>query len=691
MTLGGRLKIRNFGPIKEGYDEDEGYMTFSPFTMICGPQGAGKSCVAKLYSTFTWIEKALVRGLFPSMLAERLATVMAMLRGCLAALILTVVASAGAMGQELQVVSFEETMEVMYSDMQVRDLNGEVCALVRVELPMEGAVFQGGIVSQSFIVNQYYVYMPQGEKLLRILCPGCQTLDIDMGSMLGSGLRSSRIYKLVLSGYPANAEEIAGSNPDMTFSEVWDLCLQAEQLTDNTEYFKALEILFKAAEYSGNDVENKLYKAILSQTFCLIAYCYDRLGDMQNCIEYYNKAINYDYNNLQARCNLVISYYEAEQYEAAMNNIKTYIRNILEGDDADTSSAEYIDGGNKIYYYKGEIHRMRGEYKYAEESYLKSLSYKEDYSSYFGLADVYLATKRYVEAIEYYEKGIEYEPNKYSTIAKYMSLSYAYICNNQKEKTLETLERCEKCIDFLMNAGSNISKSSQDEETAVQMVKYTVRLYDLRIQCELWICRLSEPSDEINKRYHYAIEVLSFGEDIIVPEDYLRLRYNYIKLNDNDAAKEIIRKGMEKFPDNVDIMYYYSHQLENEDPEKIPLLKKILEKEHSVEPECFDYAVVYNNLAWAYCCQKQYSEGLPYAEKSVSMDSGKDYSWETIGELYFYLGRYDDCIEAMTRCLAIEDCDYQKLALIFRGKAYMEIGETEKANRDLEEAKKYEQ
>lgn len=64
MTLGGRLKIRNFGPIKEGYDEDEGYMTFPPFTMICGPQGAGKSCVAKLYSIFTWIEKALVRGDF---------------------------------------------------------------------------------------------------------------------------------------------------------------------------------------------------------------------------------------------------------------------------------------------------------------------------------------------------------------------------------------------------------------------------------------------------------------------------------------------------------------------------------------------------------------------------------------------------------------------------------------------------
>lgn len=53
------IEIRNFGPIVDGYD---GAMPIYPVTIICGDQGAGKSTVAKLISTFVWMEKALVRG-----------------------------------------------------------------------------------------------------------------------------------------------------------------------------------------------------------------------------------------------------------------------------------------------------------------------------------------------------------------------------------------------------------------------------------------------------------------------------------------------------------------------------------------------------------------------------------------------------------------------------------------------------
>jgi predicted ATPase len=57
-----KIKIKNFGPIKEGYLEDDGFMDVKKVTVFIGNQGSGKSTVAKLISTFTWIEKALVRG-----------------------------------------------------------------------------------------------------------------------------------------------------------------------------------------------------------------------------------------------------------------------------------------------------------------------------------------------------------------------------------------------------------------------------------------------------------------------------------------------------------------------------------------------------------------------------------------------------------------------------------------------------
>jgi len=57
-----KIKIRNFGPIKEGYQEDDGWIDVRKVTVFTGNQGSGKSTVAKLISTLTWIEKVLVRG-----------------------------------------------------------------------------------------------------------------------------------------------------------------------------------------------------------------------------------------------------------------------------------------------------------------------------------------------------------------------------------------------------------------------------------------------------------------------------------------------------------------------------------------------------------------------------------------------------------------------------------------------------
>jgi predicted ATPase len=57
-----RIKIKNFGPIKEGYQENDGWMDVKKVTVFIGNQGSGKSTVAKLISTMSWIEKAYNRG-----------------------------------------------------------------------------------------------------------------------------------------------------------------------------------------------------------------------------------------------------------------------------------------------------------------------------------------------------------------------------------------------------------------------------------------------------------------------------------------------------------------------------------------------------------------------------------------------------------------------------------------------------
>lgn len=67
----GKIKIKNFGPIKDGLLENDGWIDINKVTFFIGNQGSGKSTVAKLISTFVWIEKALVRGDYDKKWFER--------------------------------------------------------------------------------------------------------------------------------------------------------------------------------------------------------------------------------------------------------------------------------------------------------------------------------------------------------------------------------------------------------------------------------------------------------------------------------------------------------------------------------------------------------------------------------------------------------------------------------------------
>lgn len=58
-----KIRVKNFGPIKEGFLEHGGWMDIKKITVFIGNQGSGKSTVAKLISTLSWIEKAMYKGI----------------------------------------------------------------------------------------------------------------------------------------------------------------------------------------------------------------------------------------------------------------------------------------------------------------------------------------------------------------------------------------------------------------------------------------------------------------------------------------------------------------------------------------------------------------------------------------------------------------------------------------------------
>lgn len=57
-----KIKIKNFGPIKDGYQENDGWIDVKKVTVFIGNQGSGKSTLAKAISILSWLEKSINRG-----------------------------------------------------------------------------------------------------------------------------------------------------------------------------------------------------------------------------------------------------------------------------------------------------------------------------------------------------------------------------------------------------------------------------------------------------------------------------------------------------------------------------------------------------------------------------------------------------------------------------------------------------
>lgn len=57
-----QIKIKNFGPLRKGLQTNSGFIDLKKVTVFIGNQGSGKSTIAKLISTLSWVEKALIKG-----------------------------------------------------------------------------------------------------------------------------------------------------------------------------------------------------------------------------------------------------------------------------------------------------------------------------------------------------------------------------------------------------------------------------------------------------------------------------------------------------------------------------------------------------------------------------------------------------------------------------------------------------
>ena len=404
---------------------------------------------------------------------------------------------------------------------------------------------------------------------------------------------------------------------------------------------------------------------------------YIYLNQKEKAIETCREALKENYLYPYPRLNLGILAYKLNKLDFALDELKKFVSLIPTYQKASVPALVvnpvYCKDG---YYYLGHVQLETGDLENAEKNLLMSFQYEKEAAPYsrltteiynknciqtrLDLGNIYRMQGKIALAIEYYEKAISIEPNNYYNMDSYYYLGLCYMANRDLEKAISSFQK-----------GKSLSI---DNEFALNIPLYCLYLGRLYYN--------QNKFRESLREYEAALYAHDKKTGFLDEMDYFAMANIYTRFDKIEQAKEILNKGLLVFNDNPDLLFFKSRI---DETNQIEILETILKKEITYEPFSFDYATVYNNLAWAYCQQSEYEKGLPLAQKSVKMNATHAYSWDTLGDICYNLGMYQECIDAMTKCIELEP--NSKRAYEFRGNAKIQIGKTKDGEKDLKMAK----
>ena len=105
-----------------------------------------------------------------------------------------------AMAQELSIKGFQEATNDLSARTHPRqDNNGIDCALVKVQIAVSGVTFTGNVMGDvTFKNNEYWVYMTEGSKRLKVVHPRYIPLDVTFADYEITALRGKSTYILTI-------------------------------------------------------------------------------------------------------------------------------------------------------------------------------------------------------------------------------------------------------------------------------------------------------------------------------------------------------------------------------------------------------------------------------------------------------------------------------------------------------------
>ena len=432
---------------------------------------------------------------------------------------------------------------------------------------------------------------------------------------------------------------------------------RALSLAEYGDYDESLEVSLKVLKMTSDP-------EILSAIYDNIGFIYYSKNDLNKAADAYKRATELNPSNIMSTYNYGVMLYELGEYEKSTTVFKNFVNN----NPQNSLTAD-------AYAYLGHAQMSIGEANNARDSFLSSLKIKPNSSADLGLADYYASVKQPSLAAKYYEEGIAFEPSRPSNVKRLYQLGVCYGQSENIEKAKDAFRRCESLVGKLW-ADKKVQEAPEIADLFAEHMFYGTR-------SSVFLARLADNPTEMVREY---TKVWGFHKSGIFDiRDYLNYSYMLVELGDAERAQTVVDEALALKPNNPDLLFLAS-QISNDSKKTIKLLSDILPQEYQYKPISFDYGTVYNNIAWAYHCSGESAKGLSFAEKAVKKNPEHAYSWETLGEIYYALERYSDCVDAMTKCLSCDDSEPSKTAYLYRGQSLIKLGKRREGQKDLKTA-----
>lgn len=182
-----------------------------------------------------------------------------------------------------------------------------------------------------------------------------------------------------------------------------------------------------------------------------------------------------------------------------------------------------------------------------------------------------------------------------------------------------------------------------------------------------------------------AIELLKqtlLNEELASPGLYSLLASLYMEQDQIEKGYELLDAALIRYPDNATIYFEYGllREQDGSQQQAIALMKKVLE----IDPDHTE-ALNYLGYTWA-DNNTNLEKALEYIQKAIQLKPGNGYIQDSLGWVYFRMGKLELAAIEILKALELEPQDpniYEHL-----GDIYMAQGQQKKAIQAYQEAEK---